>query len=42
LPSLTIAIAISPILVRTLRSSLIEVLVSDSVTTGRAMWLRSR
>jgi peptide/nickel transport system permease protein len=42
LPSLTIAIAISPILVRTLRSSLIEVLVSDFVTTGRAMGLRER
>ena len=42
LPSLTIAIAISPILVRTLRSSLIEVLVSDYVTTGKAMGLRSR
>ena len=40
LPSLTIAIAISPILVRTLRSSLIEVLVSDYVATGRAMGLR--
>ena len=42
LPSLTIAIAISPILVRTLRSSLIEVLLSDYVTTGRAMGLRGR
>jgi peptide/nickel transport system permease protein len=42
LPSLTIAIAISPILVRTLRSSLIEVLVSDYVATGRAMGLRRR
>lgn len=42
LPALTIAIAISPILVRTLRSSLIEVLVSDYVTTGKAMGLRNR
>jgi peptide/nickel transport system permease protein len=41
LPSLTIAIAMSPILVRTLRSSLIEVLVSDYVTTGKAMGLKS-
>jgi peptide/nickel transport system permease protein len=42
LPSLTIALAISPILVRTLRSSLIEVLVSDYVATGQAMGLRQR
>ena len=42
LPSLTIAIAISPILVRTLRSSLIEVLDSDYVTTGRAMGVGRR
>jgi ABC-type dipeptide/oligopeptide/nickel transport system permease component len=41
LPSLTIAIGLSPILVRTLRSSLIEVLVSDYVTTGKAMGLRN-
>jgi len=40
LPSLTIAIAIAPIVVRTLRSSLIEVLGSDYVTTGRAMGLK--
>jgi len=42
LPSLTIAIAIAPIVVRTLRSSLIEVLGSDYVTTGRAMGLKPR
>lgn len=42
LPALTIAIALSPILVRTLRSSLVEVLRSDFVTTGRAMGLRPR
>lgn len=41
LPSLTIAVALSPILVRTLRSSLVEVLVSDYVTTGRAIGLKS-
>jgi peptide/nickel transport system permease protein len=40
LPSLTIALALSPILVRTLRSSLIEVIGSDYVLTGRAMGLR--
>jgi peptide/nickel transport system permease protein len=40
LPALTIALHISPILVRALRSSLIEVLDSDYVTTGRAMGLR--
>jgi peptide/nickel transport system permease protein len=40
LPSLTIALALSPILVRTLRSSLIEVIGSDYVTTGTAMGLR--
>ena len=42
LPAITLAISISPILVRTLRSSIIEVLASDYVTTGRAMGLRSR
>lgn len=41
LPALTLAISISPILVRTLRSSIAEVLASDYVTTGRAMGLRS-
>jgi peptide/nickel transport system permease protein len=40
LPSLTIALALSPILVRTLRSSLIEVIGSDYVTTGTAMGLK--
>src|SRR5215472_12451147 len=38
----TIACALTPILVRTLRSSLIEVLSSDCVTTGRAMGLARR
>ncbi|MGE3334232.1 MAG: ABC transporter permease [Rhodospirillaceae bacterium] len=42
LPALTLAISISPILVRTLRSSIIEVLASDYVTTGRAMGLSAR
>jgi peptide/nickel transport system permease protein len=42
LPALTLAISISPILVRTLRSSITEVLASDYVTTGRAMGLRPR
>jgi peptide/nickel transport system permease protein len=40
LPALTIGLHISPILVRSLRSSLIEVLSSDYVTTGVAMGLR--
>ena len=42
LPALTIAFALAPILVRTLRSSLIEVIASDYVTTGRAMGLSRR
>jgi len=42
LPALTIALSIAPILVRALRSSLIEVMQSDFVTTGRAAGLRSR
>ena len=40
LPALTIAIAISPILMRTLRSSLIQVIQADYITTGRAMGVR--
>ena len=40
LPALTIGLHISPILVRALRSSLIEVINSDYVTTGVAMGLR--
>lgn len=42
LPAITIAFSLSPILVRTLRSSLIEVIGSDYVTTGRAMGLARR
>ncbi|PYO29182.1 MAG: ABC transporter permease [Candidatus Rokuibacteriota bacterium] len=40
LPALTIALHISPIFVRALRSSLIEVMNPDYVTTGVAMGLR--
>jgi peptide/nickel transport system permease protein len=42
LPAITIACALTPIFVRTLRSSLIEVLSSDCVTTGRAMGIARR
>lgn len=42
LPALTIAISITPLLVRALRSSLIEVMASDYVTTGRASGLKGR
>jgi peptide/nickel transport system permease protein len=42
LPALTIALSIAPILVRALRSSLIEVLRADFVTTGRAAGLDER
>jgi peptide/nickel transport system permease protein len=41
LPALTLAISIAPILVRTMRSSIAEVLASDYVTTARAMGLKS-
>jgi peptide/nickel transport system permease protein len=40
LPALTIGLHISPILLRCLRSSLVEVMSSDYVTTGVAMGLR--
>lgn len=40
LPALTIAVGISPILVRALRSSLIEVIGADHVVTARAMGVR--
>jgi peptide/nickel transport system permease protein len=39
LPALTVAIAISPILVRSLRASLLRVLTSDYVTTARSKGL---
>src|SRR5207302_340516 len=41
-PAFTIAVSMSPILVRSLRSALIGVLGSDYVVTGRAMGLRAR
>ncbi len=39
LPALTVAIAISPILIRSLRASLLSVLESDYITTARAKGL---
>jgi peptide/nickel transport system permease protein len=42
LPALTVAIAISPILIRSLRASLLNVLESDYITTARAKGLSER
>ena len=42
LPAFTIAVSMSPILVRSLRSALVGVLASDYVVTGRAMGLKAR
>jgi peptide/nickel transport system permease protein len=42
LPALTIAISMSPLLVRALRSKLIEVMSSDFIVTARACGLRRR
>ena len=42
LPALTVGLAIAPILVRSLRASLLEVLESDYVTTARSKGLRER
>ena len=42
LPSLTVAFAIAPILIRSLRASLLEVLESDYVTTARSKGLSER
>jgi peptide/nickel transport system permease protein len=42
LPALTIAISMAPLLGRALRSSMIEVMQSDFVTTARASGLRPR
>jgi peptide/nickel transport system permease protein len=42
LPALTIALSITPLMVRSLRSSIIEVVSSDFVTTGRAAGLGPR
>lgn len=41
LPGLTVAVALVPILVRSLRASLVDVLASDYVTTARAKGLRT-
>jgi peptide/nickel transport system permease protein len=42
LPALTVALAISPILIRSLRASLLEVLESDYITTARSKGLPER
>ena len=42
LPSLTVALAIAPILIRSLRASLLEVLESEYVTTARSKGLPER
>jgi peptide/nickel transport system permease protein len=42
LPALTIALAISPILIRSLRAALLEVLESDYITTARSKGLPER
>jgi len=42
LPALTVALGIAPILVRSLRGSLLEALASDYVRTARAKGLRER
>jgi peptide/nickel transport system permease protein len=42
LPSLTVAIAISPLLIRSLRASMLHVLESEYVTTARSKGLRRR
>jgi peptide/nickel transport system permease protein len=42
LPSLTVAIAIAPILIRSLRASLLEVLESEYITTARSKGLPER
>ena len=42
LPALTVAIAISPILIRSLRASLLEILESDYVATARSKGLPER
>jgi peptide/nickel transport system permease protein len=42
LPALTVALAISPILIRSLRASMLEVLESDYVTTARSKGLPER
>jgi peptide/nickel transport system permease protein len=42
LPALTVALAISPILIRSLRASLLEVLESDYIATARSKGLSER
>jgi peptide/nickel transport system permease protein len=42
LPALTVALAISPILIRSLRASMLEVLESEYVTTARSKGLPER
>jgi peptide/nickel transport system permease protein len=42
LPSLTVALGIAPILIRSLRASLLEVLESDYITTARSKGLPER
>jgi peptide/nickel transport system permease protein len=42
LPALTVGLGIAPILVRSLRASLLEVLESDYITTARSKGLRER
>ena len=42
LPALTVALGIAPILIRSLRASLLEVLESDYVTTARSKGLSER
>lgn len=42
LPGLTLALAISPILIRTLRTSILEAMASDYVKTARAKGLHER
>lgn len=42
LPALTVAIAISPLTIRSLRASMLEVLEADYITTARAKGLGSR
>ncbi len=42
LPALTVALALSPILIRSLRAALLEVLESDYVTTARSKGLSER
>jgi peptide/nickel transport system permease protein len=42
LPALTVALAISPILIRSLRASLLEVLESEYITTARSKGLTER